>query len=69
MKLSTIVKKSELYSVISAKLLIGSGIKGYAISYVEYVAQVKFGLGFLVIFQGVDNEWSLMVNSPSGSKS
>ena len=69
MKLSTTVKKSGLYSVISAKLLIGSGIKGYSTSNVEYAAQVKFCLGFLVIFQGVDNEWSLMVNSPSGSKS
>ena len=55
--------------MISTKLLIGSGIKGFSISYVEKVAQVKFCLGFLVIFQGIDNEWSLMVNSPSGSKS
>ena len=29
----------------------------------------KSCIGFLVIFQGVDNEWSSMVNSPSGSKS
>ena len=63
------VKKSELYFVISAKLSIVSGIKDYFISCMEYVAPVKFWLGFLVIFQRADNEWSSMVNSLNGSKS
>ena len=34
--------KSDLYSVISAKRSIGSGIRNCFISYVEKVVQVKF---------------------------
>ena len=40
-KLLTMTKKSELYSVIS-KLSIGSGIRDYFINYVKQVALVKF---------------------------
>ena len=56
--MSTMVKKSQLYSVISTMFSIGSSISDYFIlvGYMEYVAQIKFWPGLLVIFQGSDNE-------------